>query len=1007
MAKKITKKTTKKTASIGSQTIGADFSLPKELKKILTGSRRANLILFDEAESLSKSGNNTLLNQVISSIEKPKIGEIIKPKNISPGVFNIALADSPLDVYRSPFLLDLSKISSHLNEHQKASDQEDFYWDWPGGKFFQAIGLFDFWDFEKSEILIFCRSFSSLKNIFASPHSLFQKKVITSKTTKTTSAGREIVSQLLLFQLLLGFLKILYLPYDFFRKNYLALVVLLKRWGYIDKDQVLWLSKEAQESRKQYSNISIIKESAEESASEKISRLLAISDDGPTIAELLSSNKDQEKFKIIKPAPKRKEVAEKYLRDNFNRRGVPINFQPLSIPWPKNTLSWEIGNFMFAPATLKPIAVFFGIMIALISSVSALSYMEKVFDVRGRVLGEAESAVSSVGDISSEVGVFDFATAKNKIMSANQGFVSAKEQLNDIKSLVTILSEIVPAQNTIKSGVNLLELGEHLTLSASGLMDAINNFDSESDLSLSSKIKNFSVELEPVVNQMLLAEDNLKKINIKHIPNDYQDEFLTLKQSLPSAVLGLDNLRKIADFSVAVMGERELKRYLFVFQNDNEMRATGGFMGSFALVDFKNGQIEKITLPEGGTYDVRAGFTKKIASPKALSPLTSLWEFQDSNWWPDFKMSAENIKWFYEKSGGPTVDGVIAVNSSFFGDLLTVTGPIYLPEHKKLLSADNFEMELQNSIEIEAEDKIKPKKILGELAPLALERLMSIEPSNFFTLAEILDQGLKNKEIQLYFSRAEDQDFASRYGWTGLMATNHQDYFHLNNTNIGGGKTDEVISQKINYRLEIQKDSTAIVKVLVERSHNGSGRNYFTGVKNNSYLRFYAPLGSKLISAIGFEPLPDSVYKKYETDVEFLPNIESERSAVMDESSKTLIYEENNKTVFANWQSLNPGDTEEILLVYQLPFKIKSIASSNGLIGGLADIFDKRKVIYSLTYQKQSGRSFDDFVLEVVYPQSLVAINSSPELDAYNSNPLVLRATSKSDKTFLVDFSEK
>ncbi len=1004
MAKKITKKTTKKTASIGSQTIGADFSLPKELKKILTGSRRANLILFDEAESLSKSGNNTLLNQVISSIEKPKIGEIIKPKNISPGVFNIALADSPLDVYRSPFLLDLSKISSHLNEHQKASDQEDFYWDWPGGKFFQAIGLFDFWDFEKSEILIFCRSFSSLKNIFASPHSLFQKKVITSKTTKTTSAGREIVSQLLLFQVLLGFLKILYLPYDFFRKNYLALSILLKRWGYVDKDQVVWLSKEAQERQNyQYSNTKPV----EESASEKISRLLAISDDGPTIAELLSSNKDQEKFKIIKPAPKRKEVAEKYLRDNFNRRGVPINFQPLSIPWPKNTLSWEIGNFMFAPATLKPIAVFFGIMIALISSVSALSYMEKVFDVRGRVLGEAESAVSSVGDISSEVGVFDFATAKNKIMSANQGFVSAKEQLNDIKSLVTILSEIVPAQNTIKSGVNLLELGEHLTLSASGLMDAINNFDSESDLSLSSKIKNFSVELEPVVNQMLLAEDNLKKINIKHIPNDYQDEFLTLKQSLPSAVLGLDNLRKIADFSVAVMGERELKRYLFVFQNDNEMRATGGFMGSFALVDFKNGQIEKITLPEGGTYDVRAGFTKKIASPKALSPLTSLWEFQDSNWWPDFKMSAENIKWFYEKSGGPTVDGVIAVNSSFFGDLLTVTGPIYLPEHKKLLSADNFEMELQNSIEIEAEDKIKPKKILGELAPLALERLMSIEPSNFFTLAEILDQGLKNKEIQLYFSRAEDQDFASRYGWTGLMATNHQDYFHLNNTNIGGGKTDEVISQKINYRLEIQKDSTAIVKVLVERSHNGSGRNYFTGVKNNSYLRFYAPLGSKLISAIGFEPLPDSVYKKYETDVEFLPNIESERSAVMDESSKTLIYEENNKTVFANWQSLNPGDTEEILLVYQLPFKIKSIASSNGLIGGLADIFDKRKVIYSLTYQKQSGRSFDDFVLEVVYPQSLVAINSSPELDAYNSNPLVLRATSKSDKTFLVDFSEK
>jgi len=60
-----------------------------------------------------------------------------------------------------------------------------------------------------------------------------------------------------------------------------------------------------------------------------------------------------------------------------------------------------------------------------------------------------------------------------------------------------------------------------------------------------------------------------------------------------------------------------------------------------------------------------------------------------------------------------------------------------------------------------------------------------------------------------------------------------------------------------------------------------------------------------------------------------------------------------------------------------------------------------------LTYQKQSGRSADDFILEVAYPPSLIAVNSSPELDVYNNNPLILRATSKSDKTFLIDFSEK
>jgi len=34
------------------------------------------------------------------------------------------------------------------------------------------------------------------------------------------------------------------------------------------------------------------------------------------------------------------------------------------------------------------------------------------------------------------------------------------------------------------------------------------------------------------------------------------------------------------------------QRYLLVFQNNNELRASGGFIGSFALVDIGNGQIK-------------------------------------------------------------------------------------------------------------------------------------------------------------------------------------------------------------------------------------------------------------------------------------------------------------------------------------------------------------------------------------------------------------------------------
>ena len=60
------------------------------------------------------------------------------------------------------------------------------------------------------------------------------------------------------------------------------------------------------------------------------------------------------------------------------------------------------------------------------------------------------------------------------------------------------------------------------------------------------------------------------------------------------------------------------KRYLLIFQNNTEMRASGGFMGSFAVMDFSNGQVSNLNVPGGGTYDTEAGLKSKIVAPKPL-----------------------------------------------------------------------------------------------------------------------------------------------------------------------------------------------------------------------------------------------------------------------------------------------------------------------------------------------------------------------------------------------------
>ena len=460
------------------------------------------------------------------------------------------------------------------------------------------------------------------------------------------------------------------------------------------------------------------------------------------------------------------------------------------------------------------------------------------------------------------------------------------------------------------------------------------------------------------------------------------------------------------------MGDNDLKRYLIVFQNDNELRATGGFMGSFALADFKNGDIENIKMPAGGTYDVRAGFTELLQAPEPLRLINPKWEFQDSNWWPDWPTSAENIAYFYNKSDGATVDGVIAINSDWLGSLLDVIGPVEMPDYNKTITAANFEMELQESVEIEYEDKRAPKKILGDLAPELVERIFDIDPSKMMGLVTSLNDGLIEKDIMIHLFNEDEQEFVTTNNWDGRIKDTDGDYLSVVATNIGGGKTDGVVDQEIYHKAKISEDGSIIDTVLISRNHFGPIDDNFTNVSNRSYLRVYVPLGSELIHASGFNrPL----VKEFKTPDDFLKEDQrlfNEKMALTDEGTLTKVYSENNKTVFGNWLTIEPGESQEILLVYKLPFKVdltKKEIMPTGFLGKIRATFSPEYSYdsYSLLIQKQSGSSDDNFTGKVEYPNDVgmqIAYPSDVESSIGGS---VYSADLSNDLFYFIGLSDK
>ena len=367
--------------------------------------------------------------------------------------------------------------------------------------------------------------------------------------------------------------------------------------------------------------------------------------------------------------------------------------------------------------------------------------------------------------------------------------------------------------------------------------------------------------------------------------------------------------------------------------------------------------MKNLRLPGGGTYDVQGQLDAFVNAPTALSLIDPRWEFQDSNWFPDFTTSAKKMQWFYEHAGGPTTDGVLAVNATFLEKILTITGPIEIPDYHVTVDAENFLFTTEKIVEIDHGSTATPKAFLGALAPLMLEKIQTADAQTLLKLLVAVEDGLAERDIQVYFRDNDAEKAMQELGYTGEISQTDGDYLMVVNTNIGGGKTDAVIDQVVDQTIDVSETGTIVDSVSITKTHRGLASAIFNGKNNVDYLRIYVPQGSVLLSADGFEP-PSQ--KLFETSP--LPLVADDDLAIImshqthDPISGVDIWDEFGKTVFAGWMQTSPGETQTIHFSYRLPQVLFADQSNQSFLAQIRNHlgFDNHDG-YSLFLQKQSG----------------------------------------------------
>lgn len=589
-----------------------------------------------------------------------------------------------------------------------------------------------------------------------------------------------------------------------------------------------------------------------------------------------------------------------------------------------------------------------------------------------QVVEEGQAAVQELKALPQTDGT---ASSLDALRNASSKFREADTLLSQAGAWAVGAASVMPKQ--YRSARALLEIGDKASEAARLLGLGYEKVYADPSRRLDER---FDVLGAYTRSALLLLADARKAaatVDVESVPAAQRDSVKALLPQLEKSTQALQEVSALADVLSTMVGKEGLRKYLLVFQNPTELRPTGGFMGSLAEVTFDKGNLRDITVPHGGTYDLKGQLTARLSAPKPLQLINAQWQFQDANWFPDFPKSADKIRWFWSKAGQPTIDGVIAVNATFVEDVLRITGPVDMPEYGKVIDASNFMLETQKAVELEYDkENNTPKKFIGDLAEKLRERLKLLDKQEWLALATAVSHALETKDIQVALFHPEEEALAERYGWSGRMKPTTGDALALIETNIAGQKTDASIREQVKHDVRIADDGRIEDTVVLKREHTAGKGELFRGVRNVSYLRVYVPKGSILLSAEGFRPPNAGLFKKPEDIDQEDPDI-----AAIARGAKTVgdveVSQEGDRTVFGGWMQIDPGETQEIRLTYRLPFVAQELLSR---LDASVPPSDKPRAAYLLLLTSQSGKASRTIETHVTYPASWnVSWTNKPE----------------------------
>ncbi|WP_162237667.1 DUF4012 domain-containing protein [Agreia sp. Leaf244] len=286
------------------------------------------------------------------------------------------------------------------------------------------------------------------------------------------------------------------------------------------------------------------------------------------------------------------------------------------------------------------------------------------------------------------------------------------------------------------------------------------------------------IDLQPIVDaqptlasasaSLAQATADVDSIDVGGTLAQVSEARIKLKNALTEASNAVSLIESASRLIPSMLGHDGPRNYLVLFQNNAELRSTGGIPGAMAVVSTNGGSLALTAQASSRDFPkFEAPVIDLPVETRAIYGENTAQYIQDVTFTPNFSVSGQIAREMWKERFGLEVDGVVSLDPVALSYLLAATGPITLPTGDVLTSENAVQLLLQD-VYSRYQEPVEQDVFFASAAAAVFEKVAGGE-LDATKLVDALGHAADERRVLLWSAHPDDQAILADSSLSGSL----------------------------------------------------------------------------------------------------------------------------------------------------------------------------------------------------------------------------------------------